>query len=196
MLNLDKLNIRAPFDGVITDLSYYSQGVKISEGEEIVEVMSYKQMLMDIMLPESQIQNVSLNQTAWITNYSLPGDTLLGSLQELSPAIDVDSRTIKGRVYIDNNNRKLRPGMFVKADIVVSQKDSVVVIPKDAILARTDGNVVFITHGETARERKISTGLENNGKVEVLEGLKPEERLIIKGFETLKDRSKIKVLNK
>ncbi len=196
LISLDKMKIKAPFDGVITDLPYFSQGVKIEQGQEVLQLMSYKEMVMDLMLPESQISHISLNQMAWITNYALPEDTLKGSLKEMSPAIDTESRTFKGRLYIQNPESKLRPGMFVKADVVVDKKDSVIVIPKDAILSRSGGKVVFVARNETARERRITTGMEQNGKVEVTEGLGLEERLIIKGFETLKDRSKIKVLNK
>ncbi len=195
-LSLAKLSVKSPFDGVITDIPYFSQGVKISQGEEILQIMSYKEMVMDLMLPESQIGKVSLNQEAFITNYSLPEDTLLGQLKEISPAIDEDSRTFKGRVYITNDNMKLRPGMFVKADIIVDSKDSVIVIPKDAIQARDNGKAVFIARGDQANERMITTGMENEGMIEVVSGLNEEERLIIKGYETLKNRSKIKILNK
>ncbi|TLX78314.1 efflux RND transporter periplasmic adaptor subunit [Labilibacter sediminis] len=195
-IQLDKLEVRSPFNGVITDLPYFSQGVKINQGLDILQLMSYEQMVLDLMLPESQMLKVFVNQPAFITNYSIPNDTLSGVLKEISPAIDVDSRTFKGRIYVSNKDAKLRPGMFVKTDIVIDKKDSVVVIPKDAILVRSNGKAVFIAANETAREKMIVTGIESNGMVEVLEGLRKEERLIIKGFETLKDRSKVKVLNK
>lgn len=195
-IQLAKMQISAPFEGIITDIPYFSQGVRIEQGLDILKVMSYRQMVMDLMLPESQITKVFVNQKAMITNYAIPNDTLLGVLKELSPAIDVDSRTFKGRVYINNEDVKLRPGMFVKADIVVDKKDSVIVIPKDAILARANGKAVFVARNETAREQMITTGLENNDMVEVIEGLNIEDRLIIKGFETLKDRSKVKIINK
>lgn len=196
LLQLAKMRVTVPFDGVITDLPYFSQGVKIEQNKEVLQVMSYKEMVMDLMLPESQITKVTLNQKAWITNYAIPDDTLSGRLNQISPAIDIESRTFKSRLVIDNQEAKLRPGMFVKADIIVDKKDSVVVIPKDVILVRSYGKAVMVARDQTAQERKISTGMENNGMVEVTEGLQPEERLIIKGFETLKDRSKIKVLNK
>lgn len=195
-IQLDKMQVKAPFDGVITDMPYYSQGVKMEQGLNVLQLMSYQQMVMDIMLPESQIAKVFIQQKAMITNYSIPNDTILGVLKELSPAIDVDSRTFKGRIYMNNKEAKLRPGMFVKADIVVDKKDSVLVIPKDAILVRSNGKAVFVARNEAAREQMITTGLENNGMVEVIQGLNAEDRLIIKGFETLKDRSKVKVLNK
>lgn len=196
LLQLAKMRVTVPFDGVITDLPYFSQGVRIEQNKEVLQVMSYKEMVMDLMLPESQITKVSLNQKAWITNYAIPDDTLSGKLNQISPAIDIESRTFKGRLAIDNQEAKLRPGMFVKADIIVDKKDSVVVIPKDVILVRSYGKAVMVARDQTAQERKITTGMENSGMVEVTEGLEPEERLIIKGFETLKDRSKIKVLNK
>lgn len=196
LLQLAKMKVTVPFDGVITDLPYFSQGVRIEQNKEVLQIMSYEEMVMDLMLPESQITKVSLNQKAWITNYAIPDDTLSGKLNQISPAIDIESRTFKGRLTIDNKEAKLRPGMFVKADIIVDRKDSVVVIPKDVILVRANGKAVMVAREQTAQERMITTGMENNGMVEVIDGLKPEERLIIKGFETLKDRSKIKVLNK
>lgn len=196
LLQLAKMKVTVAFDGMITDLPYFSQGVRIEQNKEVLQIMSYKEMVMDLMLPESQITKVSLNQKAWITNYAIPDDTLRGKLNQISPAIDIESRTFKGRLTIDNQEAKLRPGMFVKADIIVDKKDSVVVISKDVILVRANGKAVMVAREQTAQERMITTGMENNGMVEVTDGLKPEERLIIKGFETLKDRSKIKVLNK
>jgi len=194
-IQLAKMKVTAPFDGVITDIPYFSQGVKIKQGQVVLQMMSYKQMVMDLMLPESQIGKVQLNQEAYVTNYSLPEDTLTGYLKEISPAIDVDSRTFKGRLYINNADGKLRPGMFVKSDILVSKKDSVIVIPKDVIISRDNEKVVYIARNETAVEKEIITGMETEDKVEVVEGLEVEERLIIKGFETLRNKSKIKVLN-
>ncbi|MCW3806228.1 efflux RND transporter periplasmic adaptor subunit [Plebeiibacterium marinum] len=196
LIQLEKIEVTAPFDGLITDLPYFSQGVKIAQSQEVLQIMSYRKMIMDLMLPESQIAKVSLNQETQITNYALPEDTLTGLLKEISPAIDIDSRTFKGRVYINNPEVKLRPGMFVKADIVIDKKDSVIVISKDAILVRDYGKVVFVARGDEARERRITTGMEHEDRIEVVDGLRVEERLIIKGFETLKNRSKIKVLNK
>jgi RND family efflux transporter MFP subunit len=149
---------------------------------------------MDMNLPENQMGKVSLKQAARIMNYSLPDDTLTGYISELSPAIDEETRSFKGRIEIANKELKLRPGMFVKAEIVVAKRDSALVIPKDVMQTAGSRKYVFIAQKETARRRYVTTGLENNGFVEVTGGLKPGERLIIKGYETLRDRSKIKVI--
>ena len=193
-LKLDKMQVIAPFDGIITDLPYYSNGVRIETGQPLISYMEYSTVVMDMNLPENQMGSVSLKQPVRIMNYSLPDDTLTGYISELSPAIDEETRSFKGRIEIKNKELKLLPGMFVKAEVVVARRDSSIVIPKDVMMMAGSRKYVFIAQKETARRRHITTGLENNGNVEVTEGLKPGERLIIKGYETLRDRSKIKVI--
>ena len=119
----------------------------------------------------------------------------MGILHELSPAISTETRTFKGVLQINNPELKLRPGMFVKADIITAQKDSTIVIPKDIIMTGNRGKYVFVVErNSTAEDRWITTGIQNQDYVEVLEGLNKNDRLIIKGFETLRDSSKVKVI--
>jgi RND family efflux transporter MFP subunit len=193
-LKLAKMKVIAPFSGIITDLPYYSDGVRIETGQPLITFMEYSKVVMDMNLPENQMGKVSLKQPARIMNYSLPDDTLTGYISELSPAIDEDTRSFKGRIEIINKDMKLHPGMFVKAEIEVEKRDSTIVIPKDVMMMAGNRKYVFIAQKETARRRYIHTGLENNGYIEVTEGIKPGERLIIKGYETLRDRSKVKVI--
>jgi membrane fusion protein, multidrug efflux system len=113
---------------------------------------------------------------------------------ELSPAISTETRTFKGKLTIDNANLKLRPGMFVKADIIVAQKDSAVVVPKNIMLSSGRGRMVFVVDQSTAMERRITTGIENQEYAEIISGLKVNDRLVVKGFETLRNNSKVKVI--
>ncbi len=193
-LSIEKMSIRAPFTGVITDLPYFSPGIRVETGVGVLSMMNYSTMMMDLSLPENLMGQVKIKQVANIMNYALPDDTLKGQIMELSPAIDIEARTFKGRVNVDNKNGLLKPGMFVKAEIVVEQRDSAIVIPKDVILTEGNRKLVFIAKNSAAEKRYIRTGIETLNEVEVVEGLKEEERLIIKGFETLKDRSKVKVV--
>lgn len=191
---LAKMHIKAPFDGVVTALPYYSQGVRAESGLEVLGLMDYKQMVMDLSFSENLLPTVKVSQNLSITNYTAGKDTLRGVITELSPAIDKTTRTFAGRVTIDNSNSVLRPGMFVRCEIELQKKDSALVVLKDII--QTDGNsqVVFVAEREAAQRRVVRTGIENNGYIEIVDGLKPGERLIVKGYETLKNRSKIKVV--
>jgi len=151
-------------------------------------------MYMDVQLPEKYINEIRPGQTVKLTNYTIPEDTIIGSVTQLSPAINADTRTFKGTVSIDNHDLLLRPGMFVKADIVVDHRDSVIVIPKNIILSRQRGKTVFVVDRGVASERIIETGLENLTDVEVTRGLERNERIVTGGFETLGNRSKVKII--
>jgi membrane fusion protein, multidrug efflux system len=193
-LQLDKTRIVAPIDGVIVDLPYYTQSTQVETGSVIVKIMDYQVIYMDVQLPEKYISVIKSGQVVKITNYTIPQDTLIGNITQLSPAIDADTRTFKGNITINNPNLLLRPGMFVKADIVISRKDSVVVIPKSIILSRQRGKTIFVIDRGIAVERIIETGLENITDVEVTRGLIKNERVVTSGFETLSNRSKVKII--
>jgi RND family efflux transporter MFP subunit len=193
-LQLQKTRVAAPIDGVIVDLPYYTQGTEVSSGVTIAKIMDYKIMYMDVQLPEKYIAVIKPGQSVKLTNYTIPEDTIIGSIAQLSPAIDADTRTFKGTISIDNNQYLLRPGMFVKADIVTASRDSAIVIPKSIILSRQRGKTVFTIDRGVANEKVIETGLENPTEVEVTRGLMKNERVVTSGFETLSNRSKVKII--
>lgn len=192
-LNLEKMNIKAPFDGVIVNLPHYTPSVRVEQGKPMVGIMDYARMYMDINLPESAIGYVKGEQPVFITHYTLPEDTLKGVISELSPAISTETRTFKGKILIQNTGMKLRPGMFVKADIVVDRADSSIIIPKEVIQQNRRKKFVYVVEKNTALLREITTGLEDENNIQILSGLKENDNLVTKGFETLKENSKVKV---
>lgn len=193
ILNLDKMNIKAPFTGIIVNLPHYTSSVQIPSGSSIVSIMNYSKMIMEINLPESAIKEVAPGQTAFITHYTLPKDTIMGHISELSPAISSETRTFKGKLIIDNKDLLLRPGMFVKADIVVDKADSTIVIPKEIVMNNRRRKYVYIVEKGIAKTRDIQTGLEDNDNIEVVGGLNIKDQLVTRGYETLRDGSKVKI---
>jgi len=194
-LSLEKMNVRAPFDGVIVDLPHYTADAKVASGQTMVGIMSYSNMYMDINLPESSIGYIKTNQPVLITHYTLPYDTIKGYISELSPAISSETRTFKGKIVIDNAGLKLRPGMFVKADIVVDKAESAIIIPKDVIMSNRNRKYVFIVDRNTAVVRNVTTGLEDDINIQIVDGLYENEYLVVRGYETLRENARVKVLN-
>ncbi len=194
-IQLAKMEVIAPFRGAIVDLPQITGGTRANANTAVVTLMDYSKLLMEINLPEKNISTINVGQEVAITNYTLPKDTLQAKINELSPVVSTETRTFKGKLLINNPELKLRPGMFVKADIEVARRDSAIVISKEIIIAGNRGKTVYIVEKGSVRERIITTGLENETSVEVIEGLKKNERVVTKGFETLRDRSKVKIIN-
>lgn len=194
-LSMAKTRIIAPIDGVIVELPYYTQGTRVNTGSDIVEIMDYQMMYMNVQLPEKYVSVIKPDQLVKLTNYTIPKDTIIGNITQIAPAINADTRTFPGTIQIHNPKYLLLPGMFVKADIVVNHKDSVIVIPKSIILARQRGKTIFvIDRSGLASERIIKTGIENLTDVEVTGGLTKNDRFVTVGFETLSNRSKVKII--
>lgn len=193
-LQLAKMQVKAPFSGVIVDLPYYTRGTQIAANAAVASIMEYNQLYLEFQLPEKNLAKVDVAQDVRILNYTLPDDTLWGSISQMSPAINPDTRNFKGIITVSNPNLKLRPGSYVKAEIITSKKDSTIVIPKDIIVSRQRGKSVFVVEQNTAYERGIKTGLENPNQVEVIGGLEVNNRVVTEGFETLGNRSKVKII--
>ncbi len=194
LLQLEKTKITAPFNGIIVDLPYYTAGTRVAQGSPMVQIMSYKKMILEINLPEKQLKEVKAGQKARVTNYTISADTLTARVEQISPAIDAGTRTFKTVLTVGNPDLIFRPGMFVKVQLVTARKDSALVIPKNIILSRRRGKTVFVVVKGATQERIIQTGLENPDEVEVISGLSPEERIVVKGFETLRSRQKVKII--
>ena len=193
-IRLEKMKMDIPISGVIVKLPHYTPNSQIQQGSALATIMDYSRMYVDVSLPENTMMEIKTGQKVQITNYSLPNDTLSGTISELSPAIDVNTRTYLGKVRFNNPKLLIRPGMFVKTLIKVNQKNGILVIPKEVIITDQRGKRVFVVKENTAFERIIETGLENEDMIEVVGGLEENERLVVKGFETLRDKSKVKVL--
>lgn len=192
LLRLQKMHVKAPFTGVIVDLPYFTPGVKVETNALLLKIMDYSKLYLEVNLPEKSMGKTKPGQLVRVTNYTLPNDTLTGSISQVSPAIDPETRSYKGIVVVSNPKLQLRPGMYVKGEIVVASAKKVIVVPKDIIVSKQRGNSVFVVEKGVAIERVVEFGIENPREVEIISGLKEDEQLVIKGFETLRDRSKVK----
>jgi membrane fusion protein (multidrug efflux system) len=193
-IQLQKTEVKAPFRSTIVDIPQITNGARINNNTNVVTLMDYSKLLMDVNLPEKYLNTIKLGQEVNITNYTLPNDTLKAQISQLSPVISTETRTFMGKMVINNPDLKLRPGMFVKADIEIARKDSAIVIPKEIIVAGARGKTIYVVDRGAAQRRTITTGLENEKSVEIIEGLKAGSRLVVKGYETLRDNSKVKIV--
>jgi membrane fusion protein (multidrug efflux system) len=193
-LSLAKLEIRAPFSGIIVDLPHFTSGQWAAAGSQVATLMDYSRLYAELTLPGKEMDRIKRNQDVAVSNYSQDAQKLDGKVTQISPALDPVSRMFKIRIEAANTDLLLKPGMFVRADIILQEKTDVIVIPKDIILDRRGRKTVYVIQRGIALERRLELGIETSDMVEVVEGLDPGDSLIIEGFETLRNRSRVKVI--
>jgi membrane fusion protein, multidrug efflux system len=108
-IQLAKMEVKSPFRGVIVDLPTVTNKTKINSNVAVVTLMDYSKLLMEVNLPEKAMSTIKLGQEVLITNYTMPKDTLRAQINELSPVVNMETRTFKGKVLINNPDYKLRP---------------------------------------------------------------------------------------
>jgi len=193
-ISLEKMTIKAPFTGIIADLSYFTQGTRVAASTEMVKIIDYSSLYLEANLPEKYFKSINRGYKVYVTSYTSTEDTLSGIITQISPSIDPDARTFKCFVEVENRDQILLPGMFVKADLVVNSAEEVIVLPRDIIVSRNRNQIVYVVEKGVATERIITTGLQNDKSVEVKMGILKGESIVNSGFETLRNQSRVKIL--
>ena len=193
LMQLSKFKITSPFDGLIVDIPYYTPGLEVPANSEMFHIMDYNTLNMEVNLPGKLLGEINVNQRVRVISYMIPDKNMNGVITQVSPTLEPTTRTFKATLDINNKDLLLRPGMFVKAEIITTSKENAIVIPKDIILVRRTNKIVYVVTQNIARQRIITTGLENPDIVEVTNGLSVNELLVIEGFETLQNGSKVEM---
>jgi membrane fusion protein (multidrug efflux system) len=109
--------------------------------------------------------------------------------------VDPQTGTFRAEVEVPDPTRRLKPGMFARANVVYEKRDNALQLPRSAILDADGEQSVFVVVGAKAEQRRIETGLVNNGWVEVVKGLKGDERVVVVGQAGLKTGTVVKVVD-
>ena len=193
-LALKKLEVVAPLDGIVVDLPHFTDGQWIEANTAVVRIMDYARLYADLTLPGKEMERLTAGQRVVVTDYGQAATTVAGIVAQISPALDAESRMFKLRIEIPNGNLRLKPGSFIKTDVVVREKPEALVISKSIILDRRGTKVVYVVERGIALERRIQTGIENVDEIEVTSGLKAGDRVVTEGFETLRANARVKII--
>jgi membrane fusion protein, multidrug efflux system len=187
-----KLTIRAPVAGR-TGFRSVSAGAYVQAGAALVHVEKIDRLKAGFSVPELYFARLAPGQTIAVTADAAPGATFEATVSAIDPLVDVNGRALRVRADLDNREAKLRPGMLVRITVKGAPRSSVTV-PEAAIVPRGNGAVVFVAADEKAREAKVRTGKRVNGAVEILEGLKAGDSVIVAGNTRLSDGAAIAVV--
>ena len=180
----------------MTEVTQITQGTEIQANAVIGKIVDYTQVLVDLRIPNSQILAISLGKHVRVTNYAFPKRVFEGTITAVDPVLDPATRTLRVVATVDNPDLMLRPGMFVKTEIIKEAHTDAIVLPKKLVVKRQNQDVVFIEEGARAQMRKVETGLESRDSIEIVDGIEEGDRLITSNYETLRARTRVRVTEK
>jgi RND family efflux transporter MFP subunit len=136
-----------------------------------------------------------------ITLDAYPDDSFRGRVSEISPVIDVSSRTMRIKVNVNNPGNKLKAGMFANVKIITEEKNNVITVPDTAVLQRAGEQFVYTIAPDPAdaafsiaKRTIVTTGLNVDNMVEITGGLEAGDRIVVRGQTTFTDGSRVNIV--
>ncbi|UVC06844.1 efflux RND transporter periplasmic adaptor subunit [Rhizobium sp. TH2] len=177
----DRLDFDAPVSGVVLE-RIAMPGMMAETGQTLFRIADTSRIWVVAEVPESQLGAVADGAKASVTVRSLPGRTFAGTVAVIYPEIRTETRTAKVRVELDNEDGALRANMFADVAIDGGKDQAVVAVPDTAVVDTGERQVVFVDLGDGRFEpRAVKVGLRGRNEVEITEGIKPGDRVVVSG---------------
>jgi RND family efflux transporter MFP subunit len=169
--------LKAPLDGAVRQ-RHASAGEYLAAGSPIVTVVRIHPLRLRLAVPERVAAEVRIGQ---LVSVKVEGDRAVyrGQVARLSPAISEEDRTLLVEAEVPNEHGQLRPGAFAEAEIVTAAEERAVFVPASSIVTFAGIEKVMTVRDGLSVETRVQTGRRIEDRVEVVEGLKPEELVVV-----------------
>ncbi len=190
---LGKATIASPIKGIVKERKVTS-GDFIRAGMPLLSIVQIDTLKLSFTVTEKGISAIKTGQDIIFTIDSFPGREFDGRLSVVYPSLDERTRSLRAEATVKNPSLELKPGLFAKVKVYTGSSRQAVVIPATSILYEGSRIRIFLQEGDKAKERFLKIGDKYGDMVEVLEGLKGGEKLIVVGQNSLSDGIRINVI--
>jgi multidrug efflux pump subunit AcrA (membrane-fusion protein) len=173
--------LRAP----ITGLVYYKNidvGQFPGTGDAVLKIATLNQVYFEATVPEKDLSSLSPGQQVNISVDALSGEQFAGRIERFWPTA---GRDFLARIAVINPKMELMPSMFARGNVLVEKHPRAIVVPKDALLDKDNGKMVYVVENNQALQRKVTLGLTNASLVEITSGVKEGEEVVVSGQQGL-----------
>jgi membrane fusion protein (multidrug efflux system) len=185
--------VTAPFDGMVAQ-RFVSIGEFVQPGTRLFDLVALDPIEVEFRVAEVDSSRVKVGQIVGVRVAPYPDEVFDATVTVVAPTIDPSTRTLRVKASLPNPEARLRPGLFARADLGVDRRESVLMVPEEAILQRSDGEVVFRSaSGNRVERRVVKTGVIKDGQVEIVEGLAAGDKVVVRGHTALVDGSVVAV---
>lgn len=206
-----KKTIRAPFAGKL-GIRSVNLGQYLQPGTPVTVLETIDALHVDFSLPQEQLARVAVGQPVRVTLEGTAASPLAGTIAAVDPTVDATTRTIKLRADVAAKTDALRPGMFVRVEVILPEKTKSVIVPATAVVHAPYGDSVFVVEPrksdapgvattpdgkpvKVARQQFVRIGDARGDFASVLEGVKPSEEIVSAGAFKLRNNAPVVVDN-
>lgn len=182
--------VEAPISGVVSE-RLVSKGDMASPTAPLLVILG-EGTEIQIAVEEVMVSQVTAGKPVSVTVAAYPGVAMSGKVVSVSPSLDPRTRAALVKVQVEDTQSRLKPGMFAQTSIVTASRENVMLVPKKAVVERSQRQVVFVAEEGTAAMKEVRTGLSDGKNVEIASGLKDGDTVILTGLADLADGDPIR----
>lgn len=186
--------IVAPFDGVITkrwvDVGAFIPAATSSSAARsaaVVTLMDFTRVRIDVAIAQPEVPLIKKDLPVKVTVAELPGRVFDGKITRFAYALDESTKQMMAEVEIPNPDHALRPGMYASCQIDLEKRSGAQLLPAEALITEKNKSFVFALRDNKAVRVQVKTGFDDGISVEILDGLKPNEAVIVTGRQSVTD---------
>ncbi|HEY0246155.1 MAG TPA: efflux RND transporter periplasmic adaptor subunit [Mucilaginibacter sp.] len=193
--NLDYLQIRAPFDGVITTRNI-NLGAYVGPGgkgaDPLLVLQDQKHLRLVSSIPENYTGALSHKNEISFTVRSLPDQVFHAQIKRLSGAIDSKLRSERLEMDVYNKDNRLLPNMYADVNVPLPARDSTIIVPKTAVVTSTEKVFVIRVTNHHAEWVDVTKGFQAGDQMEVYGKLNAGDKLVKKATDEIRDGSSLR----
>lgn len=188
---LTDTTVRAPFDGAVS-ARLVAPGQYTKDNTPIVTLVKTNPLRLRLEAPESAAGEVRVGTSLTFTTDSIPNKQFHAVVRELNPGLDARSRLLTAEARLVETDARLRPGMFVQVELVVSRNAPVLTVPREALHSVAGLTKVFVIRNDRAVELRVPPGIVRDGWVEIpSDQVKPGEPVAVSNLSMLVDGASV-----
>jgi membrane fusion protein, multidrug efflux system len=201
---IERKKIRAPFSGIL-GLRQVNLGQYLAGGGELVTLQSLSPIYANFGVPQQAASQIAVGRSVRITTDDRSGLEWTGKITALDSKVDEATRNIQIQATLANPDGKLRPGMFVQAEVILGPSRALVAVPASAISYAPYGDSVFVVadlkdpEGRTyrgVRQQVVKVGPSRGDQIALVSGIKPGDEVVTSGVFKLRNGAAVVVNNK
>jgi RND family efflux transporter MFP subunit len=193
-ITLSNTTIVSPVDGFVGRRNL-DQGAFAGANTVILQVVDIGTVRMVSNLVEKDFKRITQGVQALVEVDAFPGEQFAGVVSRVAPVFDAATRTASMEIEVPNPGYRLKPGMYARVRLTAQRKADALTIPRTAVVDSDGRRGVFLPDGQTAKFQPVQTGLQDNERVEIVEGLADGQRVITTGALALREGDRITPMN-
>jgi cobalt-zinc-cadmium efflux system membrane fusion protein len=182
-------SLTSPISGTVVERNA-TVGATVGSDANVFKIVDISSVWIDANVFEKDVARVKLGQQVNVSVTAFPGAIFTGKVILVSTVVDPDTRSVKVRTEVTNRDGRLKPDMFANVEIITDVNRTAVSIPQSALLNDGGQSLVFVAVGSGFEKRAVTPGIQSEDRVEIISGLNPGDKVVIKGNYLLLQQSK------